>query len=167
MVPELERIVFQMFIESGTVKCWPIWSPAGSIGMKGARWQGKVENNILCFSEEKIFRRYTRVANYRKLDRVTFDGTRYIRSGGYFFFSSLDRNVRVLSLSVYGRFVSFIGSNGLDKWLKLHRKFVRIQFHWRKRNENYIYIYIWNFKNLQFDGIASKVCSGRWCPLAE
>lgn len=75
--------------------------------------------------------------------------------------------VRVLSLSVYGRFVSFIGSNGLDKWLKLHRKFVRIQFHWRKRNENYIYIYIWNFKNLQFDGIASKVCSGRWCPLAE
>lgn len=160
MVPELERIVFQMFIESGTVKCWPIWSPAGSIGMKGARWQGKVENNILCFSEEKIFRRYTRVANYRKLDRVTFDGTRYIRGGGYFFFSSLDRNVRVLSLSVYGRFVSFIGSNGLDKWLKLHRKFVRIQFHWRKRNENYIYIYIWNFKNLQFDGIASKCALG-------
>lgn len=47
--------------------------------------------------------------------------------------------VRVLSLSVYGRFVSFIGSNGLDKWLKLHRKFVRIQFHWRKL---YIHIYL-------------------------
>lgn len=56
------------------------------------------------------------------------------------------------------RFVSFIGSNGLDKWLKSHRKFVRIQFHRRKRNENYIYIFIWNFKNLQFDGIVSK-CS--------
>lgn len=147
-----------MFIESGTVKCWPIWSPAGSIGMKGARWQGKVENNILCFSEEKFCTVHARC----KLSEVGSCNFRWNEIYGAEHFSSLDQNVRVLSLPVYG---ARIGGDlyrllevmdWISGWNRIESSYV-FNFTGEKRNENYIYG-IWNFKNLQFDGIVSK-CS--------
>lgn len=62
-----------------------------------------------------------------------------------------------LSLSLYrymeAGFVSFIGNNGLDKWSKLHREFVRIQFQEKEERRLCIFGIL---KNLEFDGIASK-----------